>query len=203
MFKYENDLLTFVDVVQENPRYALCMQERLSGINMGLKPAIQFMIQGYNAEDEELKNLLLKLSAEELSNYELVIRVINLLSGEKDCKKNVFGTVLSNEGIVLTGDVCTDLLSDIALMEQAKSIYSELYRQIDDIRVKELLSFIINREELYSTELREVFNKIQRRKVKEEYKTNKEAKICFSTIRPKFKENAYEDFKRTPPAFHF
>ena len=69
MFKYENELLTFVDVVQENSRYALCMQERLSGINMGLKPAIQFMIQGYNAEDEELKNLLLKLSAEELSNY--------------------------------------------------------------------------------------------------------------------------------------
>ncbi len=198
MFKYENENLIFVDIEKENPQYAKFLKKQLSSINMGLKSAIQFMSQGFNTEDEELKSLLLKLSAEELSNYELIIQVINLLSGE-----NVLKIVHSNEEIVLTGDISTDLLSDIALMEQSKAIYCELYKQIDDIKVKEVLSFIINREEMFSLELREEFNKIQRRKVREEYKTNKGARICFSTIKPKLKENAYEEFKNTPPTFRF
>lgn len=203
MFKYEKDLLTFVEVERKDPKCAKFMQKQLSSINMGLKSAIQFMSQGYKSEDEELKSLLLKLSAEELSNYELIIKVVNLLSGEKECSKNFSGTVFPDAGVVLTGDICTDLLSDIALMEQSKAIYCELYKQIDDIKVKEVLSFIIKREESFSQELREEFNKIQRRKVREEYKTNKEARICFSTIKPKLKENAYEEFKNTPPTFRF
>ena len=198
MFKYENELLTFVEVERKDAQSAKYMQKQLIAINMGLKPAIQFMSQGCKIEDDDLKKLLLKLSAEELSNYELIIQVINLLSGE-----NALKTVHSNEEIVLTGDICTDLLSDIALMEQSKAIYCELYKQMNDIKVKEILSFIINREEIFSSELREAFNKIQRRKVREEYKTNKEARICFSTIKPKLKENAYEEFKNTPPTFRF
>lgn len=198
MFKYENKNLIFVDIGKENPHYAKILQEQLSIINLGLKLSFQFMLQGYKTVDEELKSLLLKLSAEELSNYELINQVINLLSGE-----NVLKTVCSNEEIVPTGDVCTDLLSNITLLEQSKSIYSGLEKQIDDLKIKEILSFIIKREESFSQELREEFNRIQRRKVREEYKTNKEARICFSTIKPKLKENAYEEFKNTPPTFRF
>ncbi len=194
MFKYESELLIFVNVERKDPQFAKFMQKQLSGTNMGLKSAIQFMSQGYKVEDEELKKLLLTLSAEELSNYELITQLINLLSDE-----NILKIKFSNEEVVFTGDICTDLLSDIALTEQAKSIYLELYKQTDDMKVKEILNFIINREETFSSELREAFNKIQRRKVKEEYKTNKESRMCFSTIKPKLKENAYEEFKKTPP----
>lgn len=202
MFRYENDFLTLVEVERENTHYAVLIQEQLSGINMGLKLANQFISQGYKVKDEEIQNLLLRLSVEELSNYELMVRVINLLSGGENCSPNMVETLFFNE-IVITGDICTDLLSDIALMEQTTTIYSELYNQIDDIKVRELLSFIINRKESYSAELREAFNRIQREKIKKEYKTNKKPKICFSTIRPKLKENAYEEFKNTPPTFRF
>lgn len=198
MFKYESELLIFVNVERKDPQFAKFMQKQLSGTNMGLKSAIQFMSQGYKVEDEELKKLLLTLSAEELSNYELITQLINLLSDE-----NILKIKFSNEEVVFTGDICTDLLSDIALTEQAKSIYLELYKQTDDMKVKEILNFIINREETFSSELREAFNKIQRRKVKEEYKTNKESRMCFSTIKPKLKENAYEEFKKTPPNYRW
>ncbi len=203
MFKYENEFLTFVEVEQENLKYAKLIQEQLCCINMGLKLSIQFMLQGYESEDDELKRLLLKLSAEELGNYELIVKVIDLLSGKKDYIKKVCGTVLFDVDIVTTNDPCTNLLSNIALSEQAKTIYCELNKQIGDIKVKNLLSFIIKREEEFSSELREAFNKIQRKKVKEGYKTDKEPKICFSTIKPKLRENAYEEFKKTPPPSRF
>lgn len=201
MFKYEKEFLIVANVEQENPQYAEFMREQLSGINMGLKLSIQFMSQGHKFEEGNLSTLLLDLAAEELEHYELISRTVNLLYGSKEKILNVFGNTVSNDSMVVTGEPCTDLLSDIALEQQAKSAYETLYKQIDDEKIKNILRFIINREENHSLLLREAFNKIQREKIKENYKTSKEPQMCFSVIKPKLCENSYDEFKNTPPTY--
>ena len=199
MFKYESELFENINVEQENLQYASLLQENLRPINMGLRLSVQYMTQAFKIDNSELRELLLKLSAEELSVFEQISLVIKRLSGNSEGAQSPLNS-LSGENIVATGELCTDLLSDIALEQQAKSIYESILGQVEDSKLRMFLQRLIEREEEHSLLLREAFNKIQRRKIKEEFKTTKEARMCFSTIKPVIKENSYEDFRKTPPA---
>ena len=198
MFKYEAENIEYVNEIQENPECAILLQEKLSPINMCLKNSVQYMTQAFRIEDADLSGLLLKLSVEELNNYELFSRVIKVLSGEK---VNQFLTKIQpSENIVVTGELCTDLLSDIALEEQSKLIFGSAYELVEEPQLKEFLMLLIAQAEEHSVVLREAFNKIQRSKIKAEFKTSKTPRMCFGTIKPVLNENSYEEFKKTAPA---
>lgn len=202
MFKYEKEFLFKVGIEKENPQYATLLQEKLCGVNMGIKQAIQYFSQSVKNDDTELSDLLLKIATEKLSYFEMISQTIKLLNGKGnllDYQTNLSG----NDNIVATGDSCTDLLSDIAAEEQAKLVYQYLYEKISDVKVREMLNFLINCTEEHSKLLREAFNKIQRNKIKADFKLTKEPRMCFSFIKPKLNENSYEDFKRTPPTIKF
>lgn len=202
MFKYERELLFEIGIEKENPQYAILLQEQLCGANMGVKQAIQYFSQSLKTNDTELSELLLKMALEKLDHFEMVSQTIKLLNGESDSfdyQTNLNG----NDNIVATGDSCTDLLSDIAVEEQTKLVYQYLCEKISDVKVQRMLSFLISSTEERSKLLREAFNKIQRNKIKADFKTNKEPRMCFSMIKPKISENSYEEFKKTPPTVKF
>ena len=204
MFKHEKMLFQPVEVERPNPQYAVLLQEQLGGGNGELKAAMQYMSQSFRIKDPEIKDLFLDIAAEELSHMEMVAQTINLLNGhDVDATKVDAGEIQShvilglNPGLInasgyswtadyvtVTGDLCADLLSNIASEQRAKVVYEYLYRQIDDKKVRETIDFLLNREEAHNQMFRDAFNKGQNSGSNRDFGTTKAAKMYFSMSDP-------------------
>ena len=204
MFKHEKQLFHPVAVERPNPQYAALLHEQLGGANGELKAAMQYMAQSFRIKDPEIKDLFLDIAAEELGHMEMVAQTINLLNGhDVDATKVDAGEVQShvilglNPGLInasgyswtgdyvsVTGDLCADLLSNIASEQRAKVVYEYLYRQIDDKKVRETIDFLLNREEAHNKLFREAFNKVMKTGSNQDFGTTKAAKMYFSLSEP-------------------
>ena len=204
MFRHEKQLFHPVGVVNPNPQYAALLQEQLGGANGELKAAMQYMSQSFRIKDSEIKDLFLDIAAEELGHMEMVAQTINLLNGhDVDATRVPAGEIQShvllglNPGLInasgyswtgdyvtVTGDLCADLLSNIASEQRAKVVYEYLYRQISDKKVKETIDFLLNREEAHNTMFREAFNRIQDSGSQKDWGTTKDARIYFDLSSP-------------------
>lgn len=198
MFRYEKEIFEEFRIEQENIQDATLLQEMLGPVNFGLKMSIQYMTQALKIEDAILSELLFELSAEMLSKFELFSRVIKALSGSDS--QGIMVKSQLNESVLATGDPCTDLLSDIASEQQMKLILEGIHKSAKDQNVQKLILKEIEYAENRSLKLREAFNKIQRTKVKADFKTSKQSRMCFGTIKPVINENSYDEFKKTAPA---
>lgn len=154
MFKHEKQLFHPVQVEQPNAQYAALLQEQLGGANGELKAAMQYLSQSFRIRDPEIKDLFLDIAAEELGHMEMVAQTIHLLNGhEVDAESvpageiqthvllglnpgliNASGYSWTGDYVTVTGDLCADLLSNIASEQRAKVVYEYLYRQIADKR---------------------------------------------------------------------
>lgn len=181
MFKHEKQLLREVKVERPNPQYAVLLQEQLGGANGELKAAMQYASQSFRIKDIAIKDLFMDIAAEELSHMEMVAQTINLLNGHEVNNEAVLngeiethvltglapalinssGTPWTANYVNVTGDLCADLLSNIAAEQRAKVVYQYLYRQINDKYVKETIDFLLNREEAHNALFREAFNKVR------------------------------------------
>lgn len=221
MFKPEKMLFHPVEVERANPQYAALLQEQLGGANGELKAAMQYMSQSFRIKEPEIKDLFLDIAAEELGHMEMVAQTINMLNGhDADAEKVPAGEIQThvllglNPGLInasgyswtgdyvsVTGDLCADLLSNIASEQRAKVVYEYLYRQIDDKKVKETIDFLLNREEAHNALFREAFNKVQRSGSNRDFGTTKAARMYFSLSEPSPGDNRFADTDVTPPAF--
>ena len=142
MFKHEKQLFHPVGVERANPQYAVLLQEQLGGSNGELKAAMQYMSQSFRIRDPEIKDLFLDIAAEELGHMEMVAQTINLLNGhDVDASKvqagevqthvllglnpgliNASGYSWTGDYVTVTGDLCADLLSNIASEQRAKVV---------------------------------------------------------------------------------
>ena len=200
MFKHEKMLFHPVAIEKPNPQYAALLQEQLGGGNGELKAAMQYMSQSFRVKDAEIKDLFLDIAAEELGHMEMVAQTINLLNGhDVDAAAVPSGEIQSqvilglNPGLInasgyswtadyvtVTGDLCADLLSNIASEQRAKVVYEYLYRQIEDKKVRETIDFLLNREEAHNQMFRDAFNKVQNSGSNRDFGTTKAAKMYFS-----------------------
>ncbi len=204
MFKHEKMLLNPVRVEKPNPQYAALMQEQLGGANGELKAAMQYISQSFRITDPAIKDLFMDIGAEELSHMEMVATTINLLNGsEVDYNKTPAGEIEThvllglNPGLMnasgyswtadyvtVTGDLCADLLSDIASEQRAKVVYEYLYRQIEDKYVRETIDFLLNREEAHNSLFIEAFNKVQDTGSNKDFGVTKDSKLYFNLSSP-------------------
>ncbi len=204
MFQHEKLLFHPVGVERPNPQYAALLQEQLGGGNGELKAAMQYMSQSFRIKDPEIKDLFLDIAAEELSHMEMVAQTINLLNGhDVDAQTVDAGEIQShvilglNPGLInasgyswtgdyvtVTGDLCADLLSNIASEQRAKVVYEYLYRQIDDKKVRETIDFLLNREEAHNAMFREAFNKVQDTGSNRNFGVTKDSRIYFDLSGP-------------------
>lgn len=221
MFKHEKLLFHPVAVEKPNPQYAVLLQEQLGGGNGELKAAMQYMSQSFRIKDPAIKDLFLDIAAEELSHMEMVAQTINLLNGhDVDYTKieageiqthvilglnpgliNASGYSWTGDYVTVTGDLCADLLSNIASEQRAKVVYEYLYRQINDKKVKETIDFLLNREEAHNAMFREAFNKVQDTGSNQDFGVTKDSRIYFDLSKPS-PGNAFGDTKAEPPSFH-
>ncbi len=219
MFKHEKQLFHPVEVERPNPQYAVLLQEQLGGGNGELKAAMQYMSQSFRIKDPEIKDLFLDIAAEELSHLEMVAQTINLLNGhDTDAAKvqagevqthvqnglnpgliNASGYSWTGDYVTVTGDLCADLLSNIASEQRAKVVYEYLYRQIEDKKVRETIDFLLNREEAHNQMFRDAFNKVQQTGSNRDFGTTKAAKMYFSMSDPG--PNAFATGETKAPEF--
>ncbi|MCD8036075.1 MAG: manganese catalase family protein [Clostridiales bacterium] len=220
MFLYDNKLFHEVAVEEPNPQYAVIMQEQMGGGNGELKAAMQYMSQSFRIKDKEIKKLFLDIAAEELGHLEMVAETINLLNGyDVDCSCVGAGEIQShtilglNPGLMnssgyswtadyvtVTGDLCADLLSNIASEQRAKVVYEYLYRQIKDKKVRETIDFLLNREEAHNQMFRDVFNRVMDTGSNDDFGTTKAARMYFDMTSADTVKNPKE-IKVKAPAF--
>ncbi len=221
MFKHEKRLLCPVEIEKPNPNYAILMQEQLGGCNGELKAALQYMSQSFRIKDPEIKDLFLDIAAEELCHLEIVSETISLLFGDTlDVTKVNQGEIQSyvtfglNAGLVnssgapwtanyvtVTGDLCADLLANIASEQRAKVTYEYLYRQIDDKKVRRTIDFLLNREEAHNAMFRRAFNKVQDSGSNKNYGTTNDSRIYFDLSSPSPIHNDYKNLDVEKPSF--
>ncbi|MBQ9748926.1 MAG: manganese catalase family protein [Clostridia bacterium] len=219
MFKHEKQLFHPVAVERPNPQYAVLLQEQLGGGNGELKAAMQYMSQSFRIKDPEIKDLFLDIAAEELGHLEMIAQTINLLNGhDVDAAKvqagevqahvqnglnpgliNASGYSWTGDYVTVTGDLCADLLSNIASEQRAKVVYEYLYRQIEDKKVRETIDFLLNREEAHNQMFRDAFNKVQNTGSNRDFGTTKAAKMYFSMSDPG--PNAFATGEAHAPSF--
>lgn len=224
MFKHEKQLFHPVEVERPNPQYAVLMQEQLGGGNGELKAAMQYMSQSFRIKNPEIKDLFLDIAAEELGHLEMVAETINLLNGhDVDAQAvkageiqthvmfgltpglvNASGASWTADYVTVTGDLCADLLANIASEQRAKVVYEYLYRQIEDKKIRATIDFLLNREEAHNAMFREAFNMVQDTGSNQDFGTTKAAKMYFSMSEPSpvpdF-QNAFEKKGVQPPSF--
>ena len=221
MFQHNKELLHPVSVERPNPQYAALLQEQLGGANGELKAALQYMSQSFRIQDPEIKDLFLDIAAEELSHLEMVAQTIHLLNGQDvDAAQVPAGEIQShvllglNPGLInasgyswtgdyvtVTGDLCADLLSNIASEQRAKVVYEYLYRQIADKKVRETIDFLLNREEAHNAMFQKAFNKVQNSGSNRDFGTTKAAKLYFSLSEPSPENSPFPKGSVTPPSF--
>ena len=219
MFKHEKLLFHPVEIERPNPQYAVLLQEQLGGGNGEMKAAMQYMSQSFRIKDPAIKDLFLDIAAEELGHMEMVATTINMLNGhDVDASSVQAGEIQShvllglNPGLInasgyswtgdyvtVTGDLCADLLSNIASEQRAKVVYEYLYRQIEDKKVRETIDFLLNREEAHNQMFRDAFNKVQDTGSNRDFGTTKAAKMYFSLSNPG--PNTFATGETRAPAF--
>lgn len=221
MFKHEKMLFHPIRIEKPNPQYAALMQEQLGGANGELKAAMQYLSQSFRIKDPVIKDLFMDIAAEELSHMEMVAATINMLNGhDVDYEKIQSGEIETqvlfglNPGLInssgyswtadyvsVTGDLCADLLSNIASEQRAKVVYEYLYRQINDKHVKETIDFLLNREEAHNSMFREAFNKVQNTGSDCDFGTTKAARMYFSMSEPSPQDNPFKNSNFEHPEF--
>ena len=219
MFKHEKQLFHPVEIEKPNPQYAALLQEQLGGGNGELKAAMQYLSQSFRIKDARIKDLFLDIAAEELGHMEMVAQTIHLLNGHDVSAASVpAGEIQShvllglNPGLInasgyswtadyvtVTGDLCADLLSNIASEQRAKVVYEYLYRQIEDKKVRATIDFLLNREEAHNQMFRDAFNEVMDSGSNRDFGTTKAAKMYFSLSNPGPNTFAGKDVKA--PAF--
>ncbi len=219
MFRHEKKLLQEIRVDGPNPNYAAMLQEQLGGPQGELKAALQYLSQSLRIQDPEIKDLFLDIASEELGHMEMVATAVNMLNGNHpNAAQATVGTVeahvlsgltpmLTNASGYLwtaayvneTGDLAADLLSDIASEQRAKVVYQYLYRQINDTGVREMIDFLLNREEAHNTMFREAFNRIQDSGSQQNWGVTQDSRIYFDLSRPG--GQSFDPAKSQPPSF--
>ncbi|MCI8496992.1 MAG: manganese catalase family protein [Clostridiales bacterium] len=219
MFRHEKKLLQEVRVNAVNPNYAALLQEQLGGPQGELKAAMQYLSQSMRIKDPEIKDLFLDIASEELGHMEMVATAVNLLNGhDLDAQNATVGNVeahvltgltpmLANASGYLwtaayvneTGDLAADILSDIASEQRAKVVYQYLYRQIDDNGVREMIDFLLNREEAHNTMFREAFNRIQDTGSQKDWGVTSDSRIYFDLSKPG--GQSFDPSKAQPASF--
>ena len=221
MFKHEKQLLFPVEVEKPNPYYAALLHEQLGGSNGELKAALQYMSQSFRIKDPEIKDLFLDIAAEELGHLEIVSQMITLLNGhDVDATATQSGQIQThvnfglNPGLVnasgyswtgdyvsVTGDLCADLLSNIASEQRAKVVYEYLYRQILDKKVRQTIDFLLNREEAHNAMFRKAFNKIQDSGSNKDFGVTPDSRIYFDLSSPSPSNNKFSNIDVHHPSF--
>ena len=80
-------------------------------------------------------------------------------------------------------------------------VYEYLYRQIDDKKVREMIDFLLNREEAHNAMFREAFNKVQDTGSNRDFGVTQDSKVYFNMSAPSPANTPFGYTQANPPSF--
>lgn len=166
MYHHIKKLMYTVRVGTPDPRFGNMLLEQFGGANGELAAAMQYSIQGLNADNAKMKDLLMDIGTEELSHLEVIgtLARMHLKPMKKDREAaeadplvaiaggggvNLFnsqGNPWTADYLKITGDIGVDLRSNIAAEARAKIVYERLINFCDDQGSIDALQFLMTRE---------------------------------------------------------
>jgi Mn-containing catalase len=166
MYHHVKKLMYTVNVGTPDPRFGNMLLEQFGGANGELAAAMQYSIQGLNADDPGLKDLLMDIGTEELSHLEVIGTLARMhLKPMKNSREaaeadpliaicggggvslyNSEGNAWTADYLKITGEPDVDLRSNIAAEARAKIVYERLINFCDDPGSKDALQFLMTRE---------------------------------------------------------
>jgi len=179
MFKHEKTFLYPVRVSGPDPTFAAMLIEQHGGPNGELSASTQYLNQAVGCKDPAVKDLLLDIGTEELSHLELVSEAIKLLLGDPTIDSinqaptlelaggggamyvNSSGHTWTADFVSSVGDVVANLHSDVAAELKAKAVYQRLYQRATDPGIRDLIDFLICREEAHAQLFMRALEKVQ------------------------------------------
>ncbi|MFZ5645509.1 MAG: manganese catalase family protein [Bacillota bacterium] len=179
MFKHEKTLLYPVRVSGPDPTFAAMLVEQHGGPNGELSASTQYLNQAVGCKDPAIKDLLLDIGTEELSHLELVSEAIKLLLGDPTFDSisqaptlelaggggamyvNSSGHTWTADFVSSVGDVVANLHADVAAELKAKAVYQRLYQRATDPGIKDLIDFLICREEAHAQLFMRALERVQ------------------------------------------
>lgn len=166
MFHHVKKLMYTVRVDAPDPRFGNMLLEQFGGANGELAAAMQYYVQGLNADDAARKDMLIDIAVEELSHLEVIgmLAKMHLKPTKDDFKQaladpltavaggggvglfNSQGNPWTADYLKVTGELDVDLRSNIAAEARAKIVYERLINFCDDRGTKDALQFLMTRE---------------------------------------------------------
>ena len=170
MFIYEKKLQYPVNIKKKDLKMAKYLMSQYGGPDSELSAALQYMNQRYSMPDSKGKALLTDIATEELGHLEMIATMIyqlmenatieeiksNGLGGNFAIHDGTFflsdpnGVPYTTSYISTTGDHITDLESDMAAEQRARSTYEHLMDLTDYVEVlkpfKELRNYYLKNQ---------------------------------------------------------
>lgn len=149
MFFHKKELIRAVRVTNPDPRWAQIIAEQYAGADSEATALNTYLTQRYNASDPTIRDLLTDIGTEELSHWEMVGELIHQHGGVVK-HKDASGAPWTSHYAAVTGDIVTDLYSDIAGELRARDLYLKLINMVEDPGSRDALLFLGQREEAHA-----------------------------------------------------
>ena len=182
MWRYEKRLQYPINIKNKDLRMAKLLVTQYGGSNSELAAALRYLNQRYTMPDNRGKALLTDIGTEELGHIEMICTMVQQLMKGATPKElrdaglgghyaqldhalyptDANGVPFTITYTQATGDVISDLESNMAAEQRARATYEHLMDLTDDKDVLEPLSFLRQREIVHYArfkELRDIYQK--------------------------------------------
>ena len=149
MFIHKKELLRPVKVLDPNPKWGQLILEQYAGADSEATALNTYLTQRFNTNIPEIRDLLEDIGTEEISHWEMVAEMARQ-HGVIVKMKDSSGSPWTSAYTDVTGNIITDLYSDIAAELRARDLYFNLANAVQEPGSRDALLFLGNREEAHA-----------------------------------------------------
>lgn len=149
LFIHKKELLRAVKVLDPNPRWGQLILEQYAGADSEATALNTYLTQRFNTNIPEIRDLLEDIGTEEISHWEMVAEMASQ-HGVVVKMKDAAGSNWTSAYTDVTGNIITDLYSDIAAELRARDLYLKLANMVQEPGSQDALIFLGNREEAHA-----------------------------------------------------
>lgn len=160
MFVHRKHLMRPVKVTNPNPKYAQILLEQYGGSASEATALATYLTQRYNTNRPEIRDLLTDIGTEEISHWEMIAELVRQHGGVVKFM-DAAGAPWSSQYTDVTGNIITDLYSDIAAELRARDLYLRLVNMVDDPGTRDTLLFLGAREEAHAASFAKALESIK------------------------------------------
>lgn len=149
MFIHKKHFLRPVRVGEPDPRLAQLILEQYGGEDSEAAAFGNYLTMRFNTNRKEIQDLLTDIGSEELSHWEMVAELVRQHGGAVKWV-NAAGTPFDSATTTITGNVITNLWSNVSAELRARDLYLRLLNQASDPGTQDTLMFLAAREEAHA-----------------------------------------------------